>query len=344
MKNNIFYLTLIFLTSCENPEEKDIIISKNEVKIEDFEIIEPHSFNKYFDFLGGTPYNFISSDSGLYIHDIDGKNNKIVHFYNFHDQELTQSFIGKGNGLYESFSPKSSSLKNGDFIIFDLTMKKVIEKNLLNEDIREIKLPNHFDKIKILNNEYLLGSGSKESIKKFQVLSRTNGKLIEEIDDFIKFPENLNSEAVRSYFQFSMEVHPNEYLVASAYRWHDNIEIFNIQTKESFSIIGPSKIDNFNALIVDQSGKHVFDRGPDLQHCFISVSVSENYIYGLFSGKKDKEENAFFGKEIFIYNWKGKPIRKIILGRDVMTISVSPDDKRLYAFDIDKSEVLYIDL
>tara|TARA_R110002074_G_scaffold84259_6_gene187098 strand:- start:46481 stop:47488 length:1008 start_codon:yes stop_codon:yes gene_type:complete len=335
---------LIFLSSCEISKEKKIKISENELEIKDFKIIESHSFKKYFDFLGGTPYNFIASDSGLYIHDVDGKDNKIVHFYNFQKQELTESFIGKGNGLYESFSPKSSSLKNEYFMIFDITMRKVIEKNLLTGDFKEVKVPNFFDKIKILNNEYLIGSGYKESIKKFQLLNRSNGELVEEFGDFTKFPENLNPEALKNYFQFSMEINPNESLVASAYRWHDCIEIFNIQTKESFSIKGPSQIDNFDALLVDQSGEFTFDRGPDILHCFISASVSKNYIYGLFSGKKDKEENAFFGKEIFIYDWNGKPIRKIMLDREVMTISISPDDKKLYAFDVDTSEVLYIDL
>ncbi|SFT95821.1 TolB-like 6-blade propeller-like [Algoriphagus locisalis] len=346
MKNNVlsFFLTLTFLTSCENHAEKKIKITENELEINDYKIIESHSFKKYFDYIGGTPYNFIATDSGLFIHDIDGKNNKIVHFLNFQKQELTQGFIGKGNGLYESFSPKSSSLKNGYFMIFDFTMRKVIEKNLITEDFNEIKLPNYFDKIKILNEEHLIGSGSKESIKKFQVLNRSNGELIDEIGDYIKFPENLNPEEIRKYFQFSMDINPNEFLVASAYRWHDCIEIFNIKTRESFSIVGPSKIDNYEALVVNQSGEHIFERTPDVQHCFLGISVSKKYIYGLFSGKKDKEENAFFGKEVFIYDWNGKPDRKIILDREVMTISISPDDKKLYAFDVDTSEVLYIDL
>lgn len=345
MKINIlFFSALIFLTSCESSEEKNIKINENELEIEDFQIIESLSFKKYFDYIGGTPYNFITSDSGLYIHDKDGKNNKIVHFYNFQKQELTESFIGKGNGLYESFSPKTLSLKNGHFMLFEFTMKKVIDKNLLNGEFREINLPNYFDKIKILNNDYLIGSGSHESKKKFQILNRSNGELVEEFGDFTKSPENLNSEALKNYFQFSMEINPNEFLVASAYRWHDCIEIFNIQTKESFSIKGPFQIDNFDALLVNQSGELIFDRGPEVQHCFISASVSKNYIYVLFSGKRDKEENAFFGKEVFIYDWNGKPIKKIILDREVMTISVSPDDKKLYAFDIDTSEVLYIDL
>lgn len=346
MKNNIFlsFITLIFLTSCEISKEREIKINENELEVKEFKIIESHSFKKYFDYIGGTPYNFIASDSGLYIHDKDGKNNKIVHFYNFQKQELTESFIGKGSGLYESFSPKSASLKNGHFMLFDFTMNKVIDKNLISGEFKEIKLPNHFDKIKILNNDYLIGSGSWESIKKFQVLNRSNGELAEEFGDFTKFPENLNPEEVRKYFQFSMDINPNELLVASAYRWHDCIEIFNIQTKESFSIKGPFQIDNFDALLVNQSGELIFDRGPEVQHCFISISVSNNYIYVLFSGKKEKEGNAFFGKEVFIYDWNGKPIKKIILDREVMTISVSPDDKKLYAFDIDTSEVLYIDL
>jgi hypothetical protein len=347
-KSIYIYIPLIIF-GCSNPDKPQTISINENTKIsKEFPLVEDKRFNQLFEYVGGTPYEFFEVDTGMYIFDIKAKENKIIHFFSFSEKQIIKSMINKGNGLYESFSPKITNIKNEIMTIHDFSMKKIIELKLnsteSDDSLREIKLPNYFNEVEIINKSSLIGNGSLNSNKKFQIINLSNGEIREEFGDYFNIPENLNTETLKQYFQFTSTTSPDGSKVASGYRWHDQIEIFNLESKKGFAIKLPTLINNLFALQIDASGRYSLERGGEIQHCFMNISSTENYIYGLFSGKKDLEENAFFGSHVYVYDWEGNPIKQINLDRDVMTISISPDDKRLYAFDIDTSEVLFIDL
>lgn len=65
---------------------------------------------------------------------------------------------------------------------------------------------------------------------------------------------------------------------------------------------------------------------------FISSSTTENYIYLLYSGKTRNQGNEKYSNQIWVYDWSGKPIKKIKLDQEVNQIAVSPDDKYLISY------------
>jgi hypothetical protein len=80
---------------------------------------------------------------------------------------------------------------------------------------------------------------------------------------------------------------------------------------------------------------------------FIGLSISDKYIYALYS-LKDKDasvQDKFRGNTIFVFDWEGKPIKKFVMDCDVKAIEVSDDEKRIYAiFDNPDPEIIYFEL
>lgn len=348
-RNQISFILLLVTLACQDIKAtNEISISDDEKFVKQFTRIENKKFEVLFEYNYGTPYKFIDTDSILYLFDGKGGEGNIVHLYDYSQGIVSNKIVEKGNGLHQSFSPVSFSLKNNTISVYEFSMRKMIEVNLdsirTNNMLKEIKLPSFFDEIEILDDYHYIGHGYPESNNKYQILNRSNGDIVEEFGKFLNIHENLKNEVLKQFFQFTSATHSKLPLVASAYRWHDQIEIHNLKSKKSFSIVGPSNINNHFALTDEQTGEYLFNRGGEIQHCFMSISATENYIYGLFSGKRDDEDNAYFARNVFVYDWEGNPIKHIILDREVSDISVSPSDKMIFSFDIDTGEVIYIDL
>ncbi len=74
----------------------------------------------------------------------------------------------------------------------------------------------------------------------------------------------------------------------------------------------------------------------DIPHGFLSLDVTSRYIYTLYSGKKIQEVGlkAFYGNRLFVFDWDLNPICSYHLDRNVNCISVSSDDKEMYAVAI----------
>ncbi len=66
---------------------------------------------------------------------------------------------------------------------------------------------------------------------------------------------------------------------------------------------------------------------------FISLKVTSNYIYALFSGRtfNDESDKAFLGNKLYVFKWNMKPVCSYVLDHDINCLFVSEDDKELYS-------------
>ncbi len=336
------------LTGCNTEKNMEIVINKNSTRIESFPETKEFNFTKLIDYNGGTPYKIYEADSGLFIFDIESREERVFHFYSFYSKDFNASYIGKGNGPYETFSPLSSGIKNGVLWVLDFSMHKVIEFDLLNlnEENRkkELKLAEYFRWIEILNENEILGNGLSSSRFKFQKVDRHTGEIMNEFGVFEKFPENISSETLQDYFQALYAVKPDGKQLVSAYRWNEAIEIFDLETLQSILIWGPENINNEFALKKDELGKMSLERGGEIQKCSSGVAATDDYIFVLFSGNYDNTIDSDFSDTVNIYNWDGTPVMTMNLDRKIMSFNVSPDNKTLYSYDVDTGEILYITL
>lgn len=77
---------------------------------------------------------------------------------------------------------------------------------------------------------------------------------------------------------------------------------------------------------------------------FITSAVSSKYIYTLYSGKilKGKNSEAFMdyftSNMVYVFDWKGNPIKKYKLDREVSSIAIDDKDEILYAGSLDSKD------
>jgi len=341
----IIFGVIFFLVGCKEKADQKMIINSNSTAIASFPETNNYTFTKLADYIEGTPYKFYEVDSGLFLLDIDSKEN-IFYFFDYQSQKFTNSFIGKGNGPNESFSPFSSGIMDGKLWVLDFTMHKVVFYDLskTKDNEYELKLPYYFNHIEMVNENVIIGNVLSGSKYKFQKLNRQTGEYLSEFGEFENMPDSFNDELLHKYFQSIFAIRSDEKKMVSAYRWHDAIEIFNLETLESLLIKGPWDINNDFGLVVDETGNLILNRDGDMIQCNKNISVTDSFIYTLFSGIADSVIDSFYCNTVLVYDWEGNPVKKINLDRKVMSFSVSPDDSRIYSFDVNTGEVIYVDI
>lgn len=70
----------------------------------------------------------------------------------------------------------------------------------------------------------------------------------------------------------------------------------------------------------------------DNKHGYRDMKITKEYIYLLYSGRtiKKNPENYHFAKHIFVFDWKGNPIKHFELDHSTLSFAVTPDNKYIY--------------
>mgnify|MGYP003618504031 FL=1 len=62
---------------------------------------------------------------------------------------------------------------------------------------------------------------------------------------------------------------------------------------------------------------------------FIDIKSSSNYCICLFSGEVRTEVNDYGGNKILIFDWKGNPIKLIVLEQQYTNLAIDEENKRI---------------
>ncbi len=332
-----------FQVACNKKDDSNFIINRNIENVENFQIVEDKEFKSLFEFSGGNVTRILEIDSQLLLFDVKGLKNQFVHLYDLEKKETLAGLFNKGNGPFESNSPYSIGIIDSKIWLQDFTMLKIVFFDFNDSVYSEKKAPFDLYGINFLTENKILGSLLSESAFKFQFIDIEQNIITKEFGEFYKYPDNVEQSTLQSYFQRKSMIKPDKKLVATAYRWHNAIEITDLNDLSSKIIYSPGRIQNEND-IIEYDGKLIFDRSGTTKKCYNDIFVTDNFIYAIFSGVEDDIPNSGLCKIIHIYDWGGNPIKQINLDRGIMSISVTSDDSRIYSFDIDTGEVIYIDL
>lgn len=121
----------------------------------------------------------------------------------------------------------------------------------------------------------------------------------------------------------------------------DAIEMFTIRDgnlekiKTIFTYL-PEYLDRTNGDQVRVAVKRSSPMG------YLDLFAGDKYIYALYNGRTKEafKDRYFYGNEIHIFDWKGNPVKKIILDKDARALSVDEAGRILYtiSYDIDENE------
>lgn len=103
------------------------------------------------------------------------------------------------------------------------------------------------------------------------------------------------------------------------------ISCYRINRDSSISLLWENTLNKMEYKVVGESFRNIGKMG------YLAVSLTDKFIYALYSGMpEDKDAIATYGKEIHVYDYNGKIVKKYMLDTPSIGICVTEDDADLY--------------
>lgn len=258
--------------------------------------------------------------------------------------------VGKGPG--EILQPTLFEIVQGKERTIGIYDRRSFKYSEVNVDTA-IQIGNYISKITsgTLNSNYswvskldadrYIGTGYFD---KRYVISDKSGSIIAYALDYPYKNDfkNASNFDVAFAMQAILKVRPDGKRIVLATYSSPNIEIVSVEN---------SKLSKLSELYYGQpgfvprsgNGMITVDYNADNTWGFIDVSVTNGYIYLLYSGRSRKKDGSplSIAKTVLVYTWEGKPLARYKLDRDVNSIAIDESNNRLYATSLDPAIVSY---
>ncbi len=328
-KLNCIYLTLISLVfySSSPPSMRDKIIFTK------FPSSEQVVLKNLFPVGLQSVSDIQLTDSTILFKNRDGGSDFFYYEYDLSGKTLIQQYIKGGRGEGEAFGSLSSGIYKDKLWLCDISARKVIFASLGGRSTEEYKLPRFYYNIQPIAGLKAIGNGASHSDYKIQQIDLATGTEDFEFGEYDNVPADIPVAAWKMAHESKLYTSPDERYAVAAYLSSDQIELFDLTTTTSKLIAGPENFKAEFSVYKDDWGKDIAYNTEKTRSAFLNASVTEKYIYLLYSGKNKKADKYFYGEYIYVFDWNGNPIKKLTLDKSVLCIAVSQDDKVLYTFD-----------
>ncbi|MGV8096466.1 MAG: BF3164 family lipoprotein [Mangrovibacterium sp.] len=329
----VFVVTGLIIVGCEPTNS---VLNKNSMFFSRFPREDAVVFQNIYEYKEGIAGMLKLVDSTLIIFNVQPGANNLLNNYCLDSGILSTGYLGKGRGPGEAMGPRAIGVNGNSLWLQDITLKKVftIDKRKAINTItpvhfNEYPLENHYYMIDFKDSLHFFGVGSINSDYKIQEIDLISGKVITEYGKIEETPRDMPLQLFKSVYQSFIFTKPTGDKIVLPYRYIDAIEIFDTETRSSIAIHGPEEYDiKYVALPNGMS------RTDETRFAFVNGTVTNEYIYLAYSGRTRKSSNSHDGNYIYVYDWDGNPIRKLILNRYIQGLAVSKDDNILYTFDV----------
>jgi|GEM_PF-1353329 len=342
-------LVLNLLFACDRVKN-DNMLNKNTTFFTIFPREENIVFRDLFEYKKGNVSAIYPSDSALIF--MNSRSGTDYFFYNYSLKKniLSEGFLKKGRGPNEALGVSSSGIFNNSFWIYDITLKKIltINRSKILEDslspvFNEYYFKEEFSGMDFIDSLNYLTVG--DNISTYKIVQKdliTNTK-ITEFGQFENISSKKNISAFKDAYTCYIYTKPSGDKFVLPYRYTDIIEIYDVKKNTNIAIQGPLCFD-VDYEEANRNGYFYMLKTKKTRKAFVSGTVTDKFIYLVYSGNLYKDDNWSYGKCIFVYDWEGHPVNKIILDRYVYTIAVSADDKTIYSYDKKSGYVIYSNL
>lgn len=355
MKTIIFLIQilLILISACKETPEYGIVSNDSISKFNNFPKEEKISFVNMFDYKEGVPRSIHTYDSMLIITNSSRHSEYFFYTYSLIDKKLSEGFLRKGRGPGEAIGVSTSGIYKNMLWAYGVTLKKILITNVesllkTTESISfdEYKVTQQYFKMTLSDSLHIIAiSQFNNENNKLDVVNLLTGEKTNEIGTFYKIPERLNVQAVKDAYSGEIIIRPAGNKVALARNYSDLLEIYDLTTNKHRAIQGP---DVFDVAFVQKRRKDHYYMGTikETRSAFINITATNQYIYLLYSGhirknhSKEDMNKWVNGKYIFIYDWDGKPIKKLVLDKYIFSIGVSKDNKTIYSYDNNNGHII----
>lgn len=265
-------------------------------------------------------------------------NSSKYHFslFNLKSKTFMENYLPLGRKPGEVMSFLSYGLLNDRLWAYDIIKDKIISTNLGNPivevDTIASNVPKFYYSIQMLNDKKIIGSGDYDSNYKLDLLDLSTGMVEEQIGVF-NMDNQVYSRAKKMEYESFLFLKSSKDKCVTASRYADRIEIFDLISKKSKVIRGPENYNPDVSVMSSNNGMEVIARNSNTRYAFLGGKTTDKYIYLLYSGNVHDSPHLFYGKYIYVYDWEGNPVQKIILKDYVTDFAVTSDNETLYSYN-----------
>ena len=324
---------IIGLYSCKTEEPSKL----SEVfKLEKKLVGEALNFEKTF----GNPNQVILDDSLLLLKDRDSE-----YLISILDPK-GERFLGRlckiGKGPEEFNLPVEISVNNINqtLSIYERSIQRLSHLDISSKEINNIHIQKRISFandlgytgfVRKLSDSLYIGVGQ---FSKRYALFDKNGELLKTTQDYPSYDGiNISDELSYIAYQNILEVNTSNRRVAAASIYCDNIEFFKLEEEnliltKRYGFLKPDFVDKSN------NSHRVLHPSDTNIMGFLDIKSDENFVYCLYSGRSIKGfetmARARKGEDIFVFDWKGNPITRYSLNKEIIAFAVDSEKRIFY--------------
>ena len=343
-KKIIVILFMIIILSC----------TRNNVSVKEFDEFE-HKVNLIHTDIITPPVLFMVG--GMVLLDsvlitVDLKSNTFLQAFKVPTFDYIGGYITKGNGPKEEiFIYPYMQPIDGNKFLYQCTGKiKIANFNLVKNEIEveyNVKLPGkliNLNQAFKLENLYYGCDLHSKSTQEFVGYNPVNNNIFDFGHTYPKVETKTEGQIRTMLFAKAIAVKPDKSLFACVY---DKFPILRIYSKDGTLKTETRYINDQDfpfALVERNPSKDMLD---NIMQNYRKVKVTDRFIYALYIGKTQRELNKKgaglddFSNEIHVWDWKGNPIKKILLDENIFSFCVDPNDKYLICSSLNSIDKLY---
>lgn len=336
MKKLLYIIGLLLLISCSESNKK-----KEKIQLLNYTVlIDDEALNN--------PYLISVTDDFLFL--ANKKTDTIIETFSLNGEKISQ-FLLHGEGADEALNVVGLQYiaKDKALHIVDNFRSLTYSVSLLDvgEDVVKINkepidLSNIDEKLAVRdwwyflsNGNFISSSASPQGMLSYYDMSKEKFNFYEKYPDFKLINDELNESAAIELFQSCCSVTPEGDKAAIVYYGSDIIGFITLNSDGLGTNFIVSQLPNDIYPIHLENGiTRGAYTGKSLRH-YVNVTTNKSNVYALYCGLPEEKcaPGLMRGKWVRCYDWEGKLLHTIDLGLEVLKISVSADNKYLYALE-----------
>ncbi|MCG2614058.1 TolB-like 6-bladed beta-propeller domain-containing protein [Terrimonas sp. NA20] len=283
--------------------------------------------------------NIFLVDSTFYIRNKNGSSAYYLTGYSAKGKKTGKEYIRQGMEVNEVAGAMSSGFLGGSRMwVHDILTNKIViaagfDRTPVDGNIRvhEHKLPLDFYWVGMIDSGYVAGTGVDDQPDKVYELELSTGKVVKRYGSYGTAPAEIPFNSWRLAYQSFLYTRPGGDVIALACRFTDRVEFFDREKETSRIISGP---ENFDVVFrpIKTGNIWAMERIDSTRFAFVNGFATQQYLYLLYAGHLHEDRLSDNGRCLYVYDWKGNPVRKITLSAYISSFMITQDGRYLYGY------------
>lgn len=341
MKFKLILLVLIgIVSSCSQNDETTYNMSKLR-------------FSKIFKYEHGRVNRLYLVDSStIILRNPDGIRDHFMHQYSLINHELVEKHFKGGRHKNEIMGSVANGLTANYLWMFDISLRKVVIRDLSkflsdSSSLVEYEIPEYYYSFQLHPNgkeAYVAGAHETYRLSIIQKINLFPYEIVDSAGLIMGRPKEMPLSSWKYAHEGFLFQRPDGDHLALANRFTDKVEFFNMKDQVNAVFHGPDSIDVRFEVVRFPDGRYGISRNEQTKFAYLDAVATNNKLYLLYSGNLHDSKYLDFGKHIHVLNWHGELEKIYKLPKYVSSITVTSDDKTLYAFEPDSKYIVRADL